>query len=252
MAENTPDGARRPAKRREKKEPIDWAKKTVGLDASTHTSLVKSAEKLSMSKAKFASAAIRYFVENGLDPTKTGVSEIAQLRTLIGESNYEIRKQNVDIGNRLVTILRTWEANQYKFMQTQQGGLLGYLEGIEANILNHQVAVESQVLAPLFERVVRNGVESHLTRMLTEILLLKLDNKKYPFLPAELKGTNAEYDGQRDRQLVRELQKLLEAATVATPKRTQKPVVAVPTVGAPAKPAGAVVSPNASSAQPKP
>ncbi|RZJ88354.1 MAG: hypothetical protein EOO60_11180 [Hymenobacter sp.] len=213
--------------------------------------LTQQAKKLTLSKAKYASAAIRYFAENGLDPTKAGVSEMAQLRTLVGESTYEIRKQNVDIGNRLVAILRTWEANQYKFMQTQQGGIFGYLEDIEANILNHQVAVESRVLAPLLERLVRTGVETHMNRVLTEILLLKLDDKKHPYLAADLKNTNADYDGQLDRQLLVEARKLLETASVTAPKATQKPGLAVPIVGAPAKPASTPTSPNAASAQPK-
>jgi hypothetical protein len=236
MAGEFEDKPVRAAKRKEKKEPADWAKKSVGLDTSTHTSLVKSAEKLSISKAKYAGAAIRYFTENGLDPTKAGVSELAQLRTQIGETTYEIRKQNVDIGNRLVAIMRTWEANQYKFLQAQQGGLLGYLESVEANILNHQVAVESQLLAPILERIVRGGLETHLHRMLTEILLLKFKDKDYPFSGNELKLTNANYDGQLDQRFISHMRKLLEDATVAAPKTTQKPILAVPIVGSPAKP----------------
>jgi hypothetical protein len=251
MAEDNQPTKARPAKRREKKEPVDWAKKTVGLDTSTHTSLVKSAEKLNMSKAKYASAAIGYFVQNGLDPTKAGVSELAQLRTLIGESAYEVRKQNADIGNRLVAIIRTWEANQYKFMQTQHIGVVGYLEDIEANILNHQVAVESQLLAPMLERLVRSGVETHLSRILSEMLLLKFKDDKYPFTDGELQLSTQEYNEELDKKFVTELRRLLTTATVTAPTATKKPPVVVPTLGPPPKPAGSNTPPSAAPASPK-
>lgn len=244
-----PEQPKRPANRKVPTKSSEAKNKTVTVSDAAFYQAEQSAKKLRISKSKYASAAIDYFATNGLDPTKAGISELAQLRTLIGETNYEVRKHNADIGNRLVAILRTWEANQYKFMQTQQGGILGYLEDIEANILNHQVAVESRVLAPLLERLVRTGVETHMNRVLTEILLLKLDDKKHPYLAADLKNTNADYDGQLDRQLVIEARKLLETATVTAPKATQKPSLAVPIVGAPAKPAGAPASPNAAPAQ---
>jgi hypothetical protein len=99
--------AQRPAKRRTKKEASNWATKSVALESDAHSTLDKAAKKLSMSNAKYASAAIHYFTQNGLNPTKAGVSELAQLRTQFGETTYEIRKQNVDIGNQLVAILHT-------------------------------------------------------------------------------------------------------------------------------------------------
>jgi hypothetical protein len=213
--------------------------------------LVQQAGKLKLSKGKYASAAIAYFATNGLDPTKAGVSELAQLRTLIGESAYEVRKQNADIGNRLVAIIRTWEANQYKFMQTQHIGVVGYLEDIEANILNHQVAVESQLLAPMMERLVRTGVETHMTRLLNELLLLKFDDDKYPISDADIAFSNGDYNKQLDTQFVGALRKLLETARVTAPVATKKPVLAVPTLGPPPKPATTTTPGSVTPAPPK-
>lgn len=212
----------------------------------------KAAKKLKISNIDYASAAIAYFATNGLDPTSQETQGLISVQAKMSEVSLEIRKQNVDIGNRLVAILRAWEANQYKFLQAQQNGVFEYLENIEANILNNQGAMESRVLAPLLQRVVRNGVEAHLTRMLTEMLLLKFGDKDYPFSTAKLKGTNADYDEQRDRQLVRELRKLLEDTPSATPTLTQKPAIAVPVIGAPVKSTGTAVTPaSAASTPPK-
>jgi hypothetical protein len=208
----------------------------VRVSSDAFRQLTAKAKDLGLTNMEYASAAITYFTRNGLDPTSQETAGLISLQAKMSEVSLEIRKQNVDIGNRLVAILRTWEANQYKFMQSQQGTLLGYLENIEVNILNHQVAVESQLLAPMMERLVRGSVETHLHRMMTEILLLKFKDKDYPFSGEELKQTNASYDGQLDQRIISHMRKLLEGATVSAPKATQKPALAVPIVGSPPKP----------------
>jgi hypothetical protein len=128
-------------------------------------------------------------------------------------------------------------------MQAQQGGLLGYLESIEVNILNHQVAVESQLLAPMFEQIIRGGLETHMHRMMTEVLLLKFKDKDYPFSGNDLKLTNADYDGQLDRRFISHMRKLIEEAMVAIPTATQRPALAVPTVGNSTKPTAPTTKP---------
>jgi hypothetical protein len=173
----------------------------VRVSSDAFRQLTAKAKDLGLTNMEYASAAITYFTRNGLDPTSQETSGLISLQAKMSEVSLEIRKQNVDIGNHLVAIMRTWEANQYKFMQGQQGGILGYLENIEVNILNHQVAVESQLLAPM----VRSGVETHLHRMMTEILLLKFKDKDYPFSGVELQQTNLDYDAQLDRGFVAQM-----------------------------------------------
>lgn len=223
--------------------PSSTSRKPAFVTTAAHNLMDKAAKKLKISNIDYASEAIAYFATNGLDPTSQATQGLISVQAKMGEVGLEIRKQNVDIGNRLVAILRAWEANQYKFLQAQQSGVLEYLENIEANILNNQGAVESRVLAPLLQRVVRNGVETHLTRVLAEILMLKLNNEKNPYSAETLTRSNAYYDRQRDQQLVEELQKLLEATPSATPTLTQKPAIAVPVTGAPVKPTGTAATP---------
>jgi hypothetical protein len=223
----------------------------VRLEPSVARKLEGQAQKLKMSKGTYASAAIDYFATNGLDPTSQETQGLISVQAKMSEVGLEIRKQNADIGNRLVAILRTWESNQYKFQQAQQAGILGYLEEIESNILNHQVAVESQLLAPMLERLVRGGIETHMTRLLSEMLLLKFKDDKYPLSNAELRISRAEYDEELDKENVLVLQKILKTATVTAPQLTKKPGLVVPTVGAPPKPAGTSAAASATPTPPK-
>ncbi|RZK28270.1 MAG: hypothetical protein EOO61_22300, partial [Hymenobacter sp.] len=191
--------------------PSSTSRKPAFVTTAAHNLMDKAAKKLKISNIDYASAAIAYFATNGLDPTSQETQGLISVQAKMSEVSLEIRKQNVDIGNRLVAILRAWEANQYKFLQAQQNGVFEYLENIEANILNNQGAMESRVLAPLFQRVVRNGVETHLTRRLAEVLMLKFSIETNPYPAEKLTNSNAYYDRQRDQHLVEELQELLEA-----------------------------------------
>jgi hypothetical protein len=231
--------------------PSSTSRKPAFVTTAAHTLMDKAAKKLKISNIDYASAAIAYFATNGLDPTSQETQGLISVQAKMSEVSLEIRKQNVDIGNRLVAILRTWEANQYKFMQAQQGEMLGYLENIEANILNHQVAVESQVLAPLLERVVRNGVEVHWTRRLEEVLMLKFNIETNPYPAEKLTKSNEYYDRQRDQHLVEELRKLLEASPTTTPILTPKPPIAVPVIGAPVKRTGTATPASTAPIPPK-
>ncbi|RZK33104.1 MAG: hypothetical protein EOO61_15885, partial [Hymenobacter sp.] len=177
-------------------------RKNVFISVGAHSMLNKAAKKLGVSNVEYASAAIAYFATNGLDPCSQETQGLITVQGKVSETSLEVRKQNADIGNRIVAIIRTWEANQYKFMQMQHGSLLGYLENIETNILNQLVALEGQVLAPMLEQLVRAGVETHMNRIMTEILLLRSKDAK--FTTEELRNSTADYDGQLDRRLVSE------------------------------------------------
>lgn len=175
----------------------------------------------------FASAAICYFTENGLDPTQVSAQvEGVKTRAEVNEASFDIRKQGAEIGNRVVAIMRTFERELFKVLEAQQTGTVGFLARIEENLLNHQVAVETQVLAPLLERTIKSGVEGNINRLLLEILLLKQDET---FTPEKLRASTADYNEQRDRRVVEESRKLLEAAHVTQPTLSTQPLIARPT-----------------------
>ena len=62
----------KPKRAAKRKEPIKGATgktKAVAVDEVAYSQVLAQAKKLKMSKSKYASAAIAYFAENGLDPT---------------------------------------------------------------------------------------------------------------------------------------------------------------------------------------
>ncbi|AMR25509.1 hypothetical protein A0257_22735 (plasmid) [Hymenobacter psoromatis] len=220
-------------------------RKNVFITNAAHSQLNKATKNLPISNGEYASAAIEYFALSGLDPTAAQTKGLVAIGAKVGEASYEIRKQGAEIGNRIVAIQRVFERELFKFLQAQQTGIVGYLERIETNILDHQVAVESQMLAPMMERLVRTGIDSHITRVLTEILMLK--TKTSAFVKEELQESTRDYDAQRERRLVSEIRKLLETATLATPKISVRPqLTAAPEPPKKVKPAA-----ENSSAQPK-
>ena len=187
-----------------------------------------------MTKVKFASAAVRYFTERGLDPTKvTNMTEGIQTRTKVSEESLAIRKQSIDIGKRLATIMRERDATLYKLLQEQHATTIDYLQQIEANILTHQVAMETQVLSTLLERVLHNGAEATLNRAMLEVITLQL--KAQPYSEQEQHIFNLDLDAQRDNYLLLELRRLQEKVMVPAPISTTRPAAPVPMPDAPSK-----------------
>jgi hypothetical protein len=174
-----------------------------------------------MSKAKFASAAILYFTETGLDPTKEQPKGLANVSDKVGLETRAIRVQNVDIGNRLIAIIRAWEKTLYGFMQLQQGTTLNYLEQIEKNIMTHQVAVETNLLSPLIEQVMQGNIEAYLVRILGEKAQLRGTGEK----PENWPKMHADHNTERDGLLVQALRKFITTNSVPAPKLSVKPAV---------------------------
>ena len=146
---------------------------------------------------------------------------LAHLSEKVADETKMVRKQNTEIGNRLIGLLRTWEKNQYVFLQQQQQGMLNYLEQIENNIIRHQVGIETNFLSPLVELVIRGNQESYITRLLAEEIQLKVMGKtEYTF-----EAMHLHYTAQRDNKVVTQVRDFLQANAVAAPGRAPKPVV---------------------------
>ena len=232
----------RPAKRKVPKTKADPKVKTVGVTEEGFFQVEAQARKLKMSKSKYASAAIAYFAGTGLDPTKEQTVGLAGVNAKVDKETLAVRAQNVEIGNRLIGIIRGWEKNLYTFMQQQQQTTYGYLEQIESNILQHQVMVETNLLAPMVEQLFKANLESFITRGLTSQLLVKVGN-----LPEGAYQKQMELSGNgRDEQLAIQMREFLKTNTVPQPKPTPRRAV----TPAPVKPV--VPASAAPDAQPKP
>lgn len=212
-------------------------RKSVMLNLASHEQLSKAARKLKLSNAEYASAAIAFFVQCGLNPTKEVPKGLANVDEKVSQETRAIRVQNVDIGNRLIGIIRAWEKTLYGYMQLQQGTTLGYLEQIEKNIMSHQVAVETNLLSPLIEQVIRGSIESYMGRVLGERTHLRvMDDKETSWATM-----NRDLNGERDEQMVKRLREFITTNNVPVPKLSVKPAVPpAPSKAIPAPGPGAV------------
>ena len=133
---------------------------SVAVDADAHRHVVAQAKKLKLTNRQYASAAIAFFAESGLDPTAERSQNLDALSKQVSVDTRAVRVQNADIGNRLITILRTWEKNLYGFLQQQELSRNNYLELIESNILQHQVLIETNILGPMVENLFKVNLEA--------------------------------------------------------------------------------------------
>jgi hypothetical protein len=207
----------------------------VGSDA--YRQLTAHSKKLGLTNGEYASAAIAFFAQSGLDPTKEQPKGLANVSDKVGQETRAIRVQNVDIGKRLIAIIRAWEKTLYGFMQLQQGTTLSYLEQIEKNILSHQVAVETNLLSPLIEQVIQGSIESYMARVVGERTHLHVTAKP----KTDWAEMNQNLNGERDLQLVKRLRDFITTNSVPVAKLSVKP-------GVPAAPAKAVATPAPGSA----
>lgn len=209
-------------------------RKSVMLELDTHRILDKSAKKLKLSNGEYVSAAIAYFAQTGLDPTKDQPVSLAGVSMKVDAVEEAIRKQNHEIGTRLVQIIRTWEKNLYAFMQQQQATTYNYMELIESNILQHQVTVESNTLAPMVEALFKSNIEAFITRSFASHLYLTSTSQPAENFPKQMERSNEE----RDQQLAMQMREHLKTNSVPLPTPTpRRAVTPVPT--APPKPVAA-------------
>ncbi|WP_157541670.1 hypothetical protein [Hymenobacter aerophilus] len=231
--------------------------RAVGLDDVAYAQLGTAATKHNVSKGAFASAAILYFSELGVDPTVetagSGLAEVteklAMLTTKVGEMQETARKQSADIGNRVVGMWRTLEKNLYTHLATQQSATNLYLEAIEENLLGKLAATESQLLWPLMERVLGGSANGLMARRMTAELL-KLMGELVPDskVPLSVRNEfNQELTEMLDRKVVQQSRELLDGLKLTERARTKRPVVTVAPASAlpPPKPKPAPDSPPA-------
>lgn len=136
----------------------------IRLDSAIDNLLSRQAKKLKMSEGKYASAAIAYFAQNGINPTTVEQHNLVTLRSKVGEADIAGRKYTAEVGNRIVAIIRSFESQLYTMLHAQQTNTFTYLERIEEAIIDHLLGLESKLLTPMFERVVRTGVENFMVR----------------------------------------------------------------------------------------
>jgi len=224
--------------------------KTVTVSVGAFVQVGQVAKKLKMSKSQFASAAIAYFAETGLDPTKERPLGLANVSAKVSQETRAVRELNVEIGQRLITIMRGWEKTLYGFLQQQQAGTVNYLQQIESNLLGHQVQVESTLLAPMVEQLFRVNLEANTTRNLAARLFVEATQK--PDLtkqaPERYQDQVAHLNSERDVMLTKQTREFIATNSVPKPTLSPKPQVPAVPVRTPSVPAAAT---TAAAAPPK-
>lgn len=206
-----------------KNAPLAADGKSVKLLPDVDVQLGKAAKRLKMTKSDFASMAVAYFTDSGLDPRKMSKTSLAKIENRVVQETYDVREHNANIGNRLVGVIRTFERNMGILIQQQQAGTFKYLESIERNILSYLMAIEENLLDTMLERIMSNGIESHMTRIILQTVSLQLKSQKLTFSETDLRELTLDYDRQRDGQLVVAGRKLLEGKKIERPKLSSPP-----------------------------
>ena len=209
----------RAAKRKEPRTGVDPKIKTVGVTEAAFVQVEAQAKKLKMSKSKYASAAIAYFAESGLDPTAKIPEGLAGLNATVLKETTQGRAQAALIGNRIMSVMRTWEKNQYTFLQEQQAGMLNYLEQIENTLHRQHTAVEMNLLTPMASMLINTELELDTLRDLsaTAVMILKKvkeeDHEKYK----QMGRTGAR------KEHVEKMREFIQTNHVAKPVHSPKP-----------------------------
>lgn len=202
--------------------------------------LAAHAKKLKIGKGEYASAAIAYFAERGLNPTVELPQNLADIRKVVIQEARATRVQQVDIGNRMISINKTWEKALYEFLRMQQGAVQNYLEQIASDILRHQVAIESNYLSPMVEMLLTAKVEAYLARVIGERTNLRVRGKE----DTEWAASNKAINDDRDQKVAAQGREFFKTNSVPAPKLSPKPQLATVPVKAPAAPALAPAAPT--------
>lgn len=234
---------KRKAGRPPAQKPAEQLGPSLKLTVETDRILTISAKKLKLSKREYANAAVAFFAESGLDPTVERPEGLSGVSSNVTKTTLAVREQNVDIANRLISIIRGWENNLYIFMQQQQVTMNTYLEAIESNLLKQQVSTETNLLVPMIEQVFKASLEGYAGRIVGERSYLKITQKP----PTDWTGQHAALNGERDQLLEAALREFKKDHPITLPQVTPRPAV----TQVPPKPVATSPAPAAKPVLPK-
>ena len=223
----------RPANRKVPKTKPDPKIKTVGVTEEAFVLVEASAKKLKMSKSRYTSAAIAYFAASGLNPEAAKDQTLAGFALRLKDEGRACRQQTVDVGNRLISIMRTWEKANYAFMQQMHTGMVNHMEQIESNLLQQLVGLESSYFAPMVEMIQKSTIEANYARVIGEKLDLHVRGDE----ESEWAAWNKRVNKNRDQKLMELMREFIKNNQMEKPTLSPKPQPLAIPVKAPAAPA---------------
>lgn len=188
------------------------------LTHEAHALMVPAADALGLTASEYASAAVTYFAQRGLDPVKNQEREGIVIQDKISELERVVNS----LGNRLFGWLTQHEKNTAGFLKGHEKTLFTYLQAMDQNIHEHLSGQEESLLLPMFQELVLNNIEALYGRRLGEQIMLKVlgrDLKEYP-------AKHREFNEKRDLDVTKRWNELIEKVV---PTVGPSPISAQPT-----------------------
>jgi len=212
-----------PAKRKAGRPPAEKDPEELGptlkLSLDADRLLTAQAKKLKMSKRQYASAAVTFMATAGLDPRKELPADLAMVSQKVEAGVSNVRSHNADIGNRLYALTRGFEKTLYQFMQQQQHATYAYIEAVEGNMLRYLVSLETSLLGPMIELIIKAKFDAYAARIVSERAYLEILKKP----DTEWKPMHDKLSGERDQLAVAEIREFLKDHKALTPRPSIKP-----------------------------
>lgn len=182
--------------------------------------LATAAKETKHTHMEYASAAIRYFAERGLDPVTNHEREGVVIQKRIGE----VEQLVVNLGNRLFGWLTQHEKNLNKdlfgFLRNHETVLFDYLQLQERNVHEHLADQEEMFLLPLMRELILTNVEALYGRRLGEQVMLKLMGLN---VKEEYPTRHKEFNVRRDGDVNKRVEGFIESLSPTPQPLTSKP-----------------------------
>ncbi|MBO0360735.1 hypothetical protein J0X19_22430 [Hymenobacter sp. BT186] len=203
---------------------------TIAVEPGVRKLLATAAKETKHTHMEYASAAIRYFAERGLDPVVNNEREGAVIQKRIGD----VEQLVVSLGNRLFGWLTQHEKNLNKdlfgFLRSHEKALFDYLQVQEQNVHEHLNDQEQYLLHPIIRELMLTNVEALYGRRLGEQIILKVLGREQTEYPAKHKEFNERRDNDARNKQDRFFDALFKTGTPLStiPQPTPLPVKAHP------------------------
>ena len=214
--------------------------RTVGIEADVLRQLHKASKELKVSSTKYASAAIAYFTERGLDPISNHQREGVVIQAKVDKRADQLQEQITTLGDRLFGFMKQQERNMYTYFGNQQKALFFFLQKQENSLFNHLSEQEQKVFVPLLQEVVRGATDAFIARRLGEQIVLRQQNAFDKWL-----GWHQEQNESHQQMTTKRLTEIASANVKPPLERTAPPALTTTPIKPPTAPPAASTTPVA-------
>lgn len=148
----------------------------VGISPGTHQEMARVAKSFKLTNSVYATAAVSYFSERGLNPVTEREREGTVIQGRIDKRSDRLEQQIASLGNRLFGFLQTHEKNLYAQLNLQQKALFKLLAEQENSLFRYLTEQEANVLGPLLVEVIRGATDAFIARRVGEQIILRIQN----------------------------------------------------------------------------